>query len=197
MWGCGRVTDRGFAELANCAGLQVLNARDTAITDTSIVAISQNYRGLRELRLGRKYENNDHFLTDASLHALSLRCKDLQSLHIYNCRDMTESALITLTQSCKGLRELKLIECRAPSDALILAVAQNCTGIEKLRMTACKGVSTAAFTALAQTYRALRCVLLRGPSVRISKAAVDALAQVSPHCRYNADQWSRFLGEDG
>mmetsp|Transcript_21103 Transcript_21103/g.35765 ORF Transcript_21103/g.35765 Transcript_21103/m.35765 type:complete len:565 (+) Transcript_21103:2-1696(+) len=139
-----------------------------AITDTSLLYLTQNCKGLQQLNVSQ-----NPFASDASVASLALMCPLLRILDVSNCPLVTEvglgavaehcSLLEVLNACCSGdqLPQSSLVDAAPPpstrasasqpmmSDAVLATLAQRCPNLREIRLAPCVDPTDVGLVALA------------------------------------------------
>jgi hypothetical protein len=145
--------------------LRVLDLFDSVgVTDAAVLSLSGGCPRLRVLTLGGSLRRHGARLTNAAVDAVSLRCLDLDALHLHCCYQVTDAAVALLAQSRgPALRAVTLSRCGKVTDASVLALAAAAPNLQSVNvrvawMGCCccnglgrNGARTVAFRALSRT----------------------------------------------
>lgn len=132
-----------------CPGLELLNLKNSRITNASSIVLSAKCIGLKHLNL------ECCALTDYAIIALATGCGGLEHLNLGYCNRITDAAIITLAAGCKGLKHLDLTRCRITNNS-IDALASSCIGLKHLTLSKCINITDSAIIALAASCKGLR-----------------------------------------
>lgn len=116
-----QVSDVGLKYLARrCYKLRYLNCRGCeAISDESILVLSQSCSRLRSLDIGKCD------VSDVGCFALAESCPNLKKLSLKNCDMVTDSGIKFLSYYCRGLQQLNIQDCQITAEGY-LSVKKFC-----------------------------------------------------------------------
>lgn len=142
--------------------LSLFNGR--YITDAGIIALAEQWKGLREVDLGRCSE-----ITDEGIIALAEHCKELRKISLKYCSKITDKGIISLAQNCKELREVDLQWCSEMTvgdlgvrwfseitDAAVIALIEYCKELRELDLRCCHNITIATISDLLDVPEKLR-----------------------------------------
>jgi len=102
------------------------------ITDIGAIAVAQQCRSLKRLRMGST------FLRNVSLNAFASSCPGLQTVSVPNCRDITDESIQNLAQLCPDLSRLILRGCSNLSYLSLEALAEHSSVLSELNLANCR-----------------------------------------------------------
>lgn len=147
-----RLTDTSIIPLMeNCRHLQRLDLSGTAITDETVVALSERCPQLLYLALDRCFN-----LTDAAIIPLAENNLVLQQLNLCFCTNITNKSLISLATHCPHLQRLNLWGCIHVTNRGVIALAEKCTQLQKLNLRRCDKVTDLSIISLAKNCKELK-----------------------------------------
>lgn len=139
--------------------------------------ILKNLRQLQELRFGRSRDIGMYEPCDKAYIAISEHCKQIQSLHLSNLRNVSDSALVALSHGCEKLQELHVARCKGITPAGIACLVRRCRKVRVLDLNEC-AVNDEAVVNVALSCPDLR-ELHMNHAPLVSDAALQALGE---HC---------------
>lgn len=101
------------------------------------------YRRLQHLKISHR------FFRDETLIELIQNNRNLQTLDVFDCKNLTDASIFAVAQNCHNLQTLCLSCGENITDRSIMAMAQNCSNLKNLKFS-CKGITDASVVALVQ-----------------------------------------------
>ncbi|XP_069743229.1 F-box/LRR-repeat protein 4 isoform X2 [Narcine bancroftii] len=162
-----------------CPNLQELNLSSCDKLNTQAFCHVAKISGLRRLVVYRtKIEVEDYDLVASVIGA---KCKKLQSLDLWRCKNITENGIAAIVAGCQLLEELDLGWCPTlqSSTGCFIKLARNLPNLRKIFLTANRSVCDADIEELATNCPHLFHVDILGTRM-VSPGALQKLLQ---HCK--------------
>lgn len=137
-------SDQRNGFLAMGRALRYLDLTQSAVTDVTLVALSQHCRRLESIKLGSCSD-----ITDAGNEALVRSCVNLRELDLNNCAALTDRGARAIGEFGRYLERLDLSWCLSLTDKAAVDLARGCERLQDLRLVWCTQLTDATIDAFA------------------------------------------------
>ncbi|KAM8953436.1 F-box/LRR-repeat protein 4 [Pelodytes ibericus] len=172
---CDKLTPLAFFHIYKLTRLKRLVLYRTKIEQTGLLRIMNSCPDMEHLSLGSciMIENYDLIVS-----VLGAKCKKLQSLDMWRCKNITEKGMAELVSGCQLLEELDLGWCPTlqSSTGCIVNLAQKLPALRKLFLTANRSVCDTDIEALAENCQHLQHLDILGTRM-VSPRAIRKLLE--------------------
>ena len=179
MAGVCLVNDVGMAHLVGgCAKLAVLNmsalqgSRIPRVTDEGLRLLG-SVLSLRSLSIGLAR------ITDAGVHALVKRNRQLRTLLFSQCDQLADGSLLSIGACCPVLESLDFCGTRNATDEGVMAIARGCPALTRLNLRGADKLTDASIVALSESCAALDTLVVNG--CELTDACLVALGKYNFH----------------
>ncbi|KAM9315759.1 F-box/LRR-repeat protein 4 [Gastrophryne carolinensis] len=172
---CDKLPPQAFGHISKLCGLKRLVLYRTKIEQTALLSILNFCTELQHLNLGSCVLIEDY---DLIAGVIGAKCKKLQTLDLWRCKNITEKGLGDLASGCPLLEELDLGWCPMlhSSTGCFTNLARKLRGLRKLFLTANRSVCDSDIEELAANCQHLQYLDILGTRM-VSPAALRKLLE--------------------
>ncbi|XP_017655261.1 F-box/LRR-repeat protein 4 isoform X3 [Nannospalax galili] len=152
---CDKLPPQAFNHIAKLCSLKRLVLYRTKVEQTALLSILNFCSELRHLSLGSCVMIEDY---DVIASMIGAKCKKLQTLDLWRCKNITENGIAELASGCLLLEELDLGWCPTlqSSTGCFARLAHQLPNLQKLFLTANRSVCDTDIEELASNCTRLR-----------------------------------------
>lgn len=172
---CDKLPPQAFSHIAKLYGLKRLVLYRTKVEQTALLSILNFCSDLQHLSLGSCVMIEDYDVTASMIGA---KCKKLQTLDLWRCKNITENGIAELASGCPLLEELDLGWCPTlqSSTGCFARLARQLPNLQKLFLTANRSVCDTDIEELACNCTRLRQLDILGTRM-VSPASLRKLLE--------------------
>ncbi|CAI9164289.1 unnamed protein product [Rangifer tarandus platyrhynchus] len=172
---CDKLPPQAFSHIAKLYGLKRLILYRTKVEQTALLSILNFCSDLQHLSLGSCVMIEDYDVTASMIGA---KCKKLQTLDLWRCKNITENGIAELASGCPLLEELDLGWCPTlqSSTGCFARLARQLPNLQKLFLTANRSVCDTDIEELACNCTRLRQLDILGTRM-VSPASLRKLLE--------------------
>ncbi|XP_023561940.1 F-box/LRR-repeat protein 4 isoform X2 [Octodon degus] len=172
---CDKLPPQAFNHIAKLCNLKRLVLYRTKIEQTALLSILNFCSELQHLSLGSCVMIEDY---DVIASMIGAKCKKLQTLDLWRCKNITENGIAELASGCPLLEELDLGWCPTlqSSTGCFARLARQLPNLQKLFLTANRSVCDTDIEELASNCARLRQLDILGTRM-VSPASLRKLLE--------------------
>ncbi|XP_037699926.1 F-box/LRR-repeat protein 4 isoform X3 [Choloepus didactylus] len=172
---CDKLPPQAFNHIAKLCGLKRLVLYRTKVEQTALLSILNFCAELQHLSLGSCVMIEDY---DVIASMIGAKCKKLQTLDLWRCKNITENGIAELASGCQLLEELDLGWCPTlqSSTGCFTRLARQLPNLQKLFLTANRSVCDTDIEELACNCTRLRQLDILGTRM-VSPASLRKLLE--------------------